>query len=335
MAEIIMKRENRLMKSLLGAAIAAGVLLCVTTPAAAGDDARPNRFITVGTKGGPVLDPARGQPANALLVGDDAWLIDAGDGAASRLAAAGVSLRDLDGVFISHIHFDHTAGLAAVIGLRYQTNAPGALTIYGPPGTREMVDGLLAFMAPMARSGYGLDGATYIDPAETVDVIEIRDGARIALDGVTVTAAENTHYSFAKGSALDEQFDSLSLRFDLADRSIVYSGDTGPSAALEKLAKGADILFVEMIDPQKTIDVLRKTSPDLPPAVFEDMIQHLSAHHLTTREIGKMAARAKVKKVVVTHVVVGEGDPPVAPYIDEIRDLFDGDVAVAEDLDQF
>ena len=86
-------------------------------------DPGPDRglWVTLGTHGGPVPSAQRSQPANLLLEGDRAILVDAGDGAAGQLAKVGVPLPRLSAVFISHLHFDHTGGLPAIIGLRFQT----------------------------------------------------------------------------------------------------------------------------------------------------------------------------------------------------------------------
>ena len=71
-----------------------------------------------------------------------------GEEIASRLETVDIDIERIDFVVNSHLHFDHTGGLAAILGLRFQTTARDSLTIYGPPGTREMVEGLLASMVP-------------------------------------------------------------------------------------------------------------------------------------------------------------------------------------------
>ncbi len=312
-------------------------LLAVLTLSGTCLAADTDTFITLGTHGGPVPEAKRSEPANALVVGEAVYLVDAGDGAAEQLAKAGISLQALKAVFISHLHFDHTGGLFAVLGLRHQNRAPGKLKIYGPPGIKETVDGLLAAIKPGAVSGYGIPGEDVIPPEDTVEVIEIRDGAHVDLDGFTVTAAENTHYSFPPGSDMDKRFDSLSFRFDLPDRSIVYTGDTGPSDAVTALAKGADILVSELIDAQVPISMVFPTNgSDAQKKRFQVMKQHLSTHHLTPEQVGKMASKAKVGRVVITHLVAGR-KPDVATdsYVAEIRKWYSGPVEIADDLNRY
>ena len=77
------------------------------------------------------------------IVGDDIILIDAGDGAVGQLARAGFRLDRVRALFLSHLHLDHAAGLSGVIGLRWMNGMQGTFRVYGPPGTRAMVDGII------------------------------------------------------------------------------------------------------------------------------------------------------------------------------------------------
>lgn len=295
-----------------------------------------NEWITLGTRGGPVPSATRSQPANLLLTSGHTYLVDAGDGAAEQLAKVGIMTARLDAVFISHLHFDHTAGLAGILGLRFQTNAPAPLVIYGPPGTREMVDGLLASMKPGATAGYGVPGAPKRDPANEARVVELRDGDSVEIDGMTVSVRKNTHYSFAPGSDLAKRFESLSLRFDMPGRSIVYTGDTGPSSAVEELAKGADLLVTEMMDVDDTIAQVRRNSPNLDPRNAAAMEEHLRTHHLTPSDVGELAVSAGVGAVAITHFVgIEPGDPRHLKYLQAIAAKYSGPVVIANDLEAF
>lgn len=307
--------------------------LAAQAGAAASDD---SRWVTLGTRGGPMPSDTRSQPANLLVNGGHAYLVDVGDGAAGQLAKAGVAPNELDVVLISHLHFDHTAGLGGILGLRWQTNAPDRLKIVGPPGTAEMVEGLVASMVPGTTAGYGVPGAPEADVRTQFEVVEVRDGASFELDGMTVRVRSNTHYSFAPGSDLAARFEALSFRFDLPGRSIVYTGDTGPSRAVEELAQGADLLVAEMMDVEFTIANVRRNSPNLDPRVAAGMERHLRDHHLLPKDVGELAARAGVKGVVVTHFVGEEVENPRHfEYLRQVGEHYRGPVVIADDLDGF
>jgi ribonuclease BN (tRNA processing enzyme) len=311
--------------------------MIVASPAAAQHSpAGESGFITLGTMGGPVSSPERSQPSNALVHAGRVYLVDAGDGTVQQLSRAGFQLPQVKAVFLSHLHADHTGGLSAVLGLRNQIMVSERLTVYGPPGTRELVAGMVASMQPAARVGYGIPGQPWPAPGDTVTVIELADSDRTQLDGMTVTVAQNTHYDFAPGSAEDSSYKSLSFRFDLPGRSIVYTGDTGPSEAVERLAQGADLLVSEMIDSAGTMASVARNSPNMPAQAKQQLEQHLSTHHLTPEEVGRLAARAGVHTLVVTHFAGGTPDPErTRGYVEQIRSHFSGHIALADDLDRF
>ncbi|KMS63984.1 beta-lactamase [Sphingobium baderi LL03] len=284
-------------------------------------------WTTLGTNSGPIPSSDRFEPANLLRAGDQSILVDAGDGASVQLARAGVPLTALHTIIISHLHFDHTGGLFAILGERLQMLAPGVLTIYGPAGTRATVDGLIAGMTPSPPSG----PRGQVNPAQTVRVIEVRDGDAFDVGAVRVTAAANSHYDATPGGAAHV---SLSYRFDAPGRSIAYTGDTGPSAKVEKLAYRADLLVSEIFDPDVALAAVKKARPELDPSVLAEVRVHFEREHLTTEQVGELAARAGVGELVLTH-------NPISPDRTEelmrpgIAREYQGTIRFARDLDTF
>jgi ribonuclease BN (tRNA processing enzyme) len=295
-----------------------------------------SRWITLGTQGGPIPLKTRSQPANLLVTRDGDYLIDAGDGVSEQLAKATVSLAQVKAVVLSHLHFDHTAGLFGVISLRWQTNINSPLTIYGPPGTKQLVDGILSSMGPAVEAGYAYPGEVHRPFQPGITVVEIRDGANFDLGTTHVTAVKNTHYTFPPGSADDARFQSLSFRFATPGRVIAYTGDTGVSPAVEKLVHGADLLVSEMIDYDGVVAEIRRESPNMPPAALAGIERHLRDHHLTPRQVGDLARSAGVKAVVITHLSGPELDGTrELDYIRGIGENFLGSAVIARDLDEF
>ncbi|MFM5930315.1 MAG: MBL fold metallo-hydrolase [Novosphingobium sp.] len=307
-------------------------LVVSTGPAFAAQACPGLRWVTLGTAGGPVPTPERAEPSNLLIAGDEQVLVDTGDGTVNQLAKAGFDLRPVRTVFLSHHHMDHTGGLPAVIGLRWMNTMPGRLTVYGPPGTREIVDGAIRAMQPQARVGFGL-GTASTPPEASVDVREIAAGDTVHIGALTVTAAGNSHFDHPGPRQANEP-QSLSYRFDFAGRSITYTGDTGPSASVTTLAKGSDLLVSEVILLEPIIASIKKQRPDMSNEVFGQMRQHLSTHHIVAADIGTMAATAGVGRVLLTHFAAPPG--PIARHARAFRaDIgraYAGPVSVAQDL---
>lgn len=308
------------------------LLLCLATWVSA---AQPDElgFLTLGTAGGPDSNGLRGQPANVLLSGNAAWLIDAGDGAATSLAKTGIRITGLKGVLLSHLHFDHTGGMLAVLGLRMQLNASGPLDIYGPPGTRRFIEGLQAGMEPARAAAYGMPGQQWHD---NLNIHEISDGDGFKLGRVQVTAVQNSHYASSINTGNSEGFVSLSFRFDTPERSIVYSGDTGPSAALTHLAQDADLLVIEMMDSPVVIANLLKANPAMNRAALNGLEQHFITHHLSPEQVATLAAAARVKSLVVTHFMPGADTPEQeSHYRSLLQQHYGGPITFARDLEKY
>lgn len=239
----------------------------------------------------------------------------------------------MDTIILSHLHIDHTGGLSALIGMHYQQHIPGTLTIYGPPGTRQMVDGIIASEKPLLD----LDAASnpqviQLAPSK-VTVIEITDGEKFSVDDVKITAAENSHYGFQPGTANYKAYQSLSFRFDMSDRSIIFTGDTGPSGAVQALAKGAALLVCEITNPDAELASLKAERTDIPFFADKVLKKHFEEQHLTADVVGKFAASAGVGSVVITHNPIP--DSLILQTHVTIASHYNGPVAFANDIDNF
>ncbi|VVE38850.1 metallo-beta-lactamase [Pandoraea morbifera] len=323
---------RRLHSATAAGAVALSVLAAM--PACAADASAALTWTTLGTAAGPVLYAERSQPANLLSVDGRPWLIDCGDGALERLAALHLRAAQIDTVVISHLHMDHIGGLQGLLGLRWMQNAKRKLTIYGPPGTDAVVAGLVASLKPVAA----IDGkqAGHGDPATMVDVVTLRDGADIDVQGVRLRAVRNSHFDVTPGHPLENGTQSLSLRFDYKGRAIGYTGDTGPSDAVARLEQGVDVLVSEVIDIEPTIAGIAQAMGRMSPDAREHLIEHLKTQHLTPREAGALATKANAKQLVFTHLAIaGSTDGSRDTLINGAKETFDGPVAVAHDLDRF
>src|SRR5215475_8319083 len=104
--------------------------------------------VMLGT-GTPLPDPARSGPATAIVANETAYLVDAGTGVVRRAAAArdkGVKALEptnLRIAFLTHLHADHTLGLADLILTPWIMGRKEPLELYGPTGTRDMVGHIL------------------------------------------------------------------------------------------------------------------------------------------------------------------------------------------------
>ncbi|WP_454797818.1 MBL fold metallo-hydrolase [Novosphingobium lindaniclasticum] len=316
-------------------ALALSAVAISSFPALAATSCPALRWTTLGTAGGPVPTAERSEPANLLTIGERRILVDTGDGTVDQLARIGLDLGAVDTVFISHNHLDHTGGLAAVIGLRWMNQFAGVLTVYGPVGTRAVVEGIVASMATPGSIGFGL-GTPPPRPADSVRVIELADGQSLDLGaGAGVKVAANSH--FDHDGKPDPANASLSYRFVLGTRSITYTGDTGPSAAVTALAKGSDMFVSEVIALDALLGEIRARRKDASPEMLAGMERHLSTHHLRPEAVGEIAAQAGVGRVVLTHFAVPPGPlPQFEPAIRAgIAARYHGAVDLARDLQSF
>src|SRR5262249_47944643 len=115
----------------------------------------------------------------------------------------------------------------------------------GPPGTAASVHGLMEFLKVNSEIRIS-DGTRGVPSDKVFSGHDAGAGVIFQDANIKVTAAENTHFHFQPGSPGYGKYKSYAYRFDAPDRSLVFTGDTGPSDAVVALAKGADLLVSEV-----------------------------------------------------------------------------------------
>lgn len=273
---------------------------------------QPDGVLLLGTAGGPLARAERAGIATLLTIGGKNYLIDAGEGVVHQMGEVGMQAPGAPLVFLTHLHDDHYAGLPALASFSYTLRSP-RLDVYGPVGTADLVSGLVQVMGPSARIR-GAEQGFRRTPADFAFAHEYGEGTIYEDENVTVTALANSHFRVPADNPVAVSR-SFSLRFAAKGRVVVFTGDTGPTAALADFAIGADILVAEMAS--------HADREAVPPYVRE----HMDKEHLSPLEVGKLAAAAGVKTVVLSHV--GEVDQS---DVDEIRSVFSGEVLLGTDM---
>jgi ribonuclease BN (tRNA processing enzyme) len=301
------------------------------------------RIILLGTMGGPVVDSSRSEPAALLVVGGIPYLIDAGASVSQQVERAGFKLVDVRHIFITHHHIDHSAGLVSLMSFVWFQRAWNAISlppveIYGPPATQFLVGTALSYLSVSERifraGAPALALAAPMFQAHDID----HDGVVYRDANITVTAAENTHYTFSSGSPATGRDKSYSYRFDTPQGAVVFTGDTGPSEAVTRLARGAAVLVSEVclcLRPpgDGVVPPLGDRRPRMPPKGLRAEEDFHSRHeHLTPEEVGVMAARANAKVVLLTHLAPGNLPTDLAQFTAGVQKHFGGTVIAGRDL---
>jgi ribonuclease Z len=260
--------------------------------------------------GNPLPDPNRAGAATLVRAGGRAFLIDAGRGVCLRLAAAGMLPLMLDAVLLTHLHSDHICDLNDVVTTRWvMSPTPNPLRVFGPPGTRGVVDGLEAMLAPDV--GYRLAHHADLNWEPATEVVEATPGVVIDEGGVRIIAARTDHRPVEP---------TLGYRIEHDGRAVVVAGDTVPCDGLDELCAGADV-YVQT--------VLRDDLVSLVPMQrFVDTIDY----HSTVAQAAQTATRAGVATLVLTHQIPTPAPGSSDEWIALARAHFDGEIVFAEDL---
>jgi ribonuclease BN (tRNA processing enzyme) len=270
-----------------------------------------------------------------LTVNGTHYVVDAGDGVTRRLAKAGIDVREVGTIFITHHHDDHTAGLGTLMSLAWDRQRTKPIHVYGPPRTEELVKAAVQYFSISAEIRIA-DGGRTVPIAEVFFGHDVGTGVIYQDSNIKVTAVENSHFDFHKGLAFGKH-KSYSYRFATPDRVIVFTGDTGPSDAVTQLAKGADLLVSETSSCQDRMQQMINDGrwQAMTPNEQAGIRRQATQGHMTLEDIGKMATRANVKTVVLTHLTQRAGTDDYTPWAQAVKKHFTGQVLVAKDLMEF
>jgi len=273
------------------------------------------KVVLLGT-GTPNADPLRHGAAAAVVVDEQAYLVDAGPGIVRRAAAAAqkgiraLEMPRLTRLFLTHLHSDHTAGLADLILTPWVLGRADPVVIYGPAGTQAMVDHLLAAYAEDIRERR--EGLEPSNPqGYQVQVFEYGAGL-IYEDGcVRVEAFRVQHGSWP----------AYGLRFTSKDRTIVFSGDTCPFPGLAAEYQGCDLLIHEVYSAKAFSGR---------PAEWQ---RYHQAVHTSTRELAALATQAQPTLLVLVHQLFW--GVTEAELVAELQAEYTGAVVSGHDLDVY
>lgn len=275
------------------------------------------QLVMLGT-GTPFADPDRSGPSLAIVVNEQAYVVDCGPGVVRRAAAIAKKnnlpalLPDrLTRLFITHLHSDHTAGYSDFIFTPAVLDRNQPLQVVGPPGTRRMTRHLLkAYSEDMEIRIQGLEmgnAAGY-----RVEVKEIKQGEIYRDKNLRVEAFEVQHGSWKH---------ALGYRFTTHDKVIVVSGDCTYSESLIAMAKGCDILVHEVY----SMAGLQKRE--------ERWQKYHSTFHTSTEQLASIAQQVKPGLLVLNHQLTFGSS--FDSLLAEIGKIYQGKVVNGADGDVF
>lgn len=277
--------------------------------------------VTLLGTGTPIPLPDRFGPSTLIEAGGQKLLIDAGRGAAIRLYQLGVPIGELDALFLTHYHSDHTVGIPDLWLTGWLESHFGTrrepLRVIGPTGAKTLMKHL--------ERAYALDVKIRIEDEKlaprgaAVAVEEFSsDGVVYESHGVRVVTFEVDH-----GEAIKPAY---GYRIEYDRRAVVVSGDTRFNRNVIRYGAGADLLVHE-------VAIAR------PELLAEPFIQRIMAHHTMPDDAGRVFAQTRPKLAAFTHLVflASKSIPPatVDDLIAETRRTYDGPLVAGEDLMQF
>jgi len=282
----------------------------VTFAGLAGTALAQNFKVTLLGTGNPRPVMSRFGPSILVEAGNEKLIFDCGRGAIQRLYQLKVPFSAITGLFLTHLHSDHTVGIPDLWLTGWVMGRATPLPVWGPKGTKSMMKNL--------QKAYAFDIHIRRDvdtklPGAGAEVIakDIQEGVVYDNGGVKVTAFLVDH---------GEIKPAFGYRIDYAGHSVTLSGDTRPSENLIKCAQGTDVLIHEVVDVPSYISLSKSDNPEQEKKII--------GHHTTAEQAGIIFSRVRPKLAVYSHIVPSDASDVVA----HTRPTYSGPLLLGEDL---
>lgn len=260
--------------------------------------------------GSPLPDANRAGPSTLVKAGDTHILVDAGRGVVMRLAGGGSLPGFLAGVLITHLHSDHVCALNDVITTHWvMTQGNATLQVFGPPGIDRFVERQMAALEPDV--GYRIAHHDVLTEGPKVGVTELGPGDTFEINDVSVTAQATEHAPVRP---------TLGYRLEYDGSVAALAGDTIPCDGLDRLVVDADA-YVQTVIRQDIVELIPN-----------EMMQDILDYHSGVDDAAKTAARNRVKRLVLTHMVPAPTPEQYPEWRAVAAEHFDGEVIIGDDL---
>ena len=279
------------------------------------------RIVFLGTKGGPALRPGGPWPTSSLVeMAGLRIVVDCGLGVTRGLTDAGVHLRDLDAVLITHLHSDHVLELVPLLHTAWTAGLKQNVEVFGPPGTARVVAAGFAALQVDIDTRIADEGRPDIRSLVAVHELDVPGSGAHAfpLPGIEASALRVPHPPLA---------DCFAYRLAAQEGNVVLSGDTAFHPPLAEFARGADILVHEALFLPGVDRLVDRTGN------AARLKAHLLASHTSAEDAGRIAAMAGARHLVLNHLVPAD-DPQVTArdWHAAAASTFPGAIPVARDM---
>lgn len=281
--------------------------------------------------GSPMPDDKRMGPCTVVVAGQRMFVFDTGNGSVRNLGKMGFVHGRIEAIFFTHFHSDHIDGLGELLMQRWVSTGNAApVPIHGPTGVDRVVRGFMEAYAQDAhyRVAHHGDGTVPTSGfGGTALPFSAPPSGRVVLlkDADLEIAAFNVDHAPVHPAV------GYTIRYK--GRTVVLSGDTKKSPAVQSESAGADVLVHEALQPSM-VSLLGKGATTAKRANVTKLMADIVDYHTTPEQAAEIARDAKVSYLLLNHIA-----PPLPlpgmeqAFLGAAPDIFKGPIQVGADGD--